>query len=533
MPRLLAFRPALQHAGGALTAQRALLHPAWLAALVVLALNDHVIKGSGLLPEILTGKLSDVAGMFVAPALLATSLRVHTRLGWWLAHAAVGMVFASIKFSAACAAAWSTMMSAFGFAWTIVVDPTDVLVALPALLVAGHVLYGALGTPSVRLARRSAEAGAAGIGLLCAVATSPPPPEVEPWEEQWLPEIFADVWLHNGTGTSQVVRIRTLRASVELDCDAVEADPARLLPEVLFGEVSSWTLPDNANLQVLDPDLAVGGGCNAARVDADAFAPVVLFWRTGSPSANWVPGNGFDNGFTGGIALSLDGDDRGHYDDTAGVLFTPSETTEPTPECSPQDDGLRVDWGDAVPQGSFELVGLTAGVDGCTAIDLGLVDDESSITRRMYLCTPPLNLPFTVGDEVAVRMEYGVQSESVVIERTELPSKRLVVSRGASAPVVSGLQIALVPLYGCELEVDDCGTAARAASLTIGGGNYPTAQTAIGGAPTVLEGDDGTRITVAVAHAQQRSVLDTECAAGPTALGDDLELAIVIEEPGA
>jgi len=49
---------------------RALSHPLWWAALALLVANDHVLKGAGLLPESLTGKLSDFAGMIVAPPLL-------------------------------------------------------------------------------------------------------------------------------------------------------------------------------------------------------------------------------------------------------------------------------------------------------------------------------------------------------------------------------------------------------------------------------------------------------------------------------
>lgn len=521
MPRDVATAPV------ALVAQRALLHPLWLGSLAVLVLNDHALKGAGLLPELVTGKLSDIAGMIVAPALLATALRVRTVRGWWLAHLAVGVVFAAIKLSPAAAAAWSAIMGGFGFAWTVVCDPTDVVVALPALVLGATVLARAMTTTSVRLARRSAEAGAAGVGLLCAVATSPPPSE--PWEEgEWLPEIFADVWLHNGTDAAQVIRIRTLRTTVQLDCDAVSADPARLLPASLFGEVQSWTLPADANLVVIDPETAPDLGCRAALVDADAFAPVVLFWEPGVPAPRWIPGAGFDD-TAGGIELTLDDDDRGRFETTSDVLYTRGETGEPDGECAAQDDAFRVDWGDTVPQGSFRIAALSPGVDGCTAIDLE--QGDAAVTRRMYLCAPAIALPFGAGDEVFLRMEYGVQSESVVIETAQLPVRRLVVARGASAPVVAGLQIAMVPLYGCDFAVDACGTVAQAAGVTLGGGSYPVAQAMAGGEPIVLTADDGVRVTVAVAHAQSRVVIDTDCAAGPESLGDDLELAVVIEEP--
>jgi hypothetical protein len=46
----------------------ALLHPSTLVALALWALNDHLLKGWG--PALLTGKLSDVAGLVVCPVVL-------------------------------------------------------------------------------------------------------------------------------------------------------------------------------------------------------------------------------------------------------------------------------------------------------------------------------------------------------------------------------------------------------------------------------------------------------------------------------
>jgi len=239
---------------------------------------------------------------------------------------------------------------------------------------------------------------------------------------------------------------------------------------------------------------------------------------------------GFDAS-EGGIVLALDGDGDGEYLGDDEILHTRGEVSEPGGECAVQDDADRVDWGDTSPQGQFRVAALTPGVDGCTAIDLA--DAEAQDSRRLYLCMPELALPFDVDDDVVVRTEYGVQSESIVIATATSPERRLVVSRGASAPVLGGLQVSLVPLFGCELAVDACGTAAQAANVTFGGGSFPTATLGVGDAPAVLEGETGTRITVAVAHAQVRSLVDTDCAAGPEGLGDDLELAAVIEEPGA
>lgn len=51
-----------------------LLHPAFLVALAVLALNDHVLKWQ--FGTWWTGKLSDVAGVFLLPLLIVGLLRM-------------------------------------------------------------------------------------------------------------------------------------------------------------------------------------------------------------------------------------------------------------------------------------------------------------------------------------------------------------------------------------------------------------------------------------------------------------------------
>src|SRR5687768_2705719 len=121
---------------------RALLTPTWLAAIAVLGVNDHLLKGAGVLPGVVTGKLSDIAGMIVAPVLLAALLGLRSRRGLLFCHAAVGVVFAAINVSPAAADAWTWLMSLVGANWVITVDPTDLL-TLPALALGWHALVPA------------------------------------------------------------------------------------------------------------------------------------------------------------------------------------------------------------------------------------------------------------------------------------------------------------------------------------------------------------------------------------------------------
>lgn len=75
------------------------LHPRPLLALAILTINDHWLKGSGLLPGWLTGKLSDVTGLFFFPLLVtaiartlaSVVLRRRVALRPWLLACAIAL----------------------------------------------------------------------------------------------------------------------------------------------------------------------------------------------------------------------------------------------------------------------------------------------------------------------------------------------------------------------------------------------------------------------------------------------------------
>jgi hypothetical protein len=137
-----------------------LLHPAIIAALALLILNDHVFKTA--FPGPMTWKLSDVAGMAFFPALLVGAWEFGlAAFGRWrrpsaraplVATAATGVAFALVKCSPPGAEAfgWAIgtaqwLLSAPSHAVTggvagpaaarVVADPSD-LIALPALAIA-------------------------------------------------------------------------------------------------------------------------------------------------------------------------------------------------------------------------------------------------------------------------------------------------------------------------------------------------------------------------------------------------------------
>lgn len=105
-----------------------LVHPLPLAAIALTALNDHVLKGSGLLPAWLTGKLSDFTGLFFFPLAVAAVVRARTAAPRTIAVIAVGAVFAWFKLSPAACARIAPIAG-------VIPDATD-LVALPVLALA-------------------------------------------------------------------------------------------------------------------------------------------------------------------------------------------------------------------------------------------------------------------------------------------------------------------------------------------------------------------------------------------------------------
>jgi len=161
--------------------ERSLLHPAWIASLALLVANDHVFKGSGVLPGLITGKLSDLAGMLVAPALLATILCARTRRGVFAAHLAVALVFSLLEISPACARAAEQGMAAIGLSWRLWPDLTDLL-ALPVLFASWRILVPAMERPCVLRTRavELARGALATAGLLSCIATSRGPEPVAP-----------------------------------------------------------------------------------------------------------------------------------------------------------------------------------------------------------------------------------------------------------------------------------------------------------------------------------------------------------------
>ena len=375
-------------------ARRALMHPLWLGSLALLALNDHVLKGAGILPGAITGKLSDFAGLVVAPALLAVLLRLSSRRGLLLAHLATGAVFAAIKLSPAAAHAFEALTALTPFPWRITVDPTD-LMALPALALAWQILLPAMQRPLPE--RPAAQRVAVALGSLACAATSEnpqPPPPCGPDFCGEIPRENAALVLANATEAERLVRLRPLKDSVEVDCPTLLADPESALSRELFAPAETWLLQPNRGLPLQNDNTA---GCVAYLVDADGLAPTVLAWSSSQfvdsflSTATSSP----DPGRT--IMLSLDSNGKLALDVHQAVFKAPALEDPPVaPGCGSPPETVGVEWSTPLPVGGpFLVESVVSSPDDCHAIAL-----ENKAT--MYVCVPGSAMPFKAGDSLRV-----------------------------------------------------------------------------------------------------------------------------------
>jgi hypothetical protein len=529
---------------------RALLTPAWLGALAVLAVNDHFLKGSGLLPGVVTGKLSDFAGLFFAPALMGALLMVRSRRALVACHVAIGVVFSAIQLSADAAAGWSALMGLVGFPWTITRDPTD-LIALPALFASWRMLTPhMLAEPSARgrsaraNLRRSLQWGGATAGLAASVATSPPP---QPWPEGTYEPFDAAVYLNNASEEEITVRLRELRTDVEADCFELSKRPG-LIPDAAFGETLTWTMPPWTNIPAAGTLDAAE--CHAVMVDGDGLSSAILFWMDGEPPVRWVEGQTFEDGehVSGAVVIEFDEDGVHEGYRAVGLDLVYERENEPPeygPGCEPQSDGDRVDWSAPVPTGLRRIEAAEVGPDGCVSMDLATqAQIDVGESDRWYACIPTELWGPDVGSWIDISNVSGSQGavwgdyEAVRLELRDadgLPPAQdkisMVLSKGQGAPDLAGLNLVVRSHSTCELGIDEaCGTLTRNGFVQAWAPGSPEISLEPGDEAQEVQVDEGITVELGVMHAEERYLLDPACAEGSDSLGVDLELVAVIRE---
>ncbi|MFV8752333.1 hypothetical protein ACNOYE_17425 [Nannocystaceae bacterium ST9] len=516
--------------------ERALPTLPWIAALGLLVVNDHVLKGSGLLPGVITGKLSDFAGLLVAPVLLATLVRARTRTSLLACHVAVGLVFAGIQLSLPFADLWSAAMGLLGHPWRITSDPSDLL-ALPMLLVSWRVLVPKMREEVAMLPelRRLAVAGLSLVGLWSSVATSDDGGEWDDWGANGYEDVTGDLVVNNANEQDISIYVRPLRDDVELDCRAVDEDPARMLPEQAFGEAVHWTLPARTNVAIVGTELE----CGAAWVAGEGVPPQLLFWRRSEYDEQVFPGQYLDLAElpAAATALVFDGVNPATWVGGEDFRFTPSTLVPELPAACESSDAARLEWDDDLPvERPLELLAIDYGPDGCFELELLDLFDQPEVSIS-YLCIPEAALPFAVGERIRIDAPLSFGSNQLAIRLLDestldvahdeqgRPVRESTLIRRefdlSAVEVALGHDLQATPRVSCPwlLADDQCADVEQPFDLRV-------AETgelvAAGDAPLSFEEPDYQR-TFALVHGQKRAVLDHACGGS---LGLDLDVVI-------
>ena len=534
---------------------RALLTPTWLGALALLVANDHWLKGSGLLPGVLSGKLSDFAGMLVAPALLAALLQARSRRALLACHVAVAAVFAGIQLWAGFAGQWSALMGLLGHPWAITCDPTD-LIALPFLLLSWKLLVPEMegNKPALVPLQRTAVAGASVFGLWATVATSEIDSGVDP-DGEWYEDVYGHVYVNNANDFEISLHVRRLREDVTLDCMEIATDPGRLLSEDAFGEAEHWLLPARTNVGI---DLTHSSQCGAAWIAGEGIAPRIMFVDLLTQGPAWYGGQSFDPELLGqgGIGVRF-GAEQGTAAEWLGddqILFVPTTDAPEQPQsCEASPAESRIDWPTWVPAQNSRLLSVTPGVDGCFELELqgvGMVGGELVPIEDpypWYLCVPKAAMPFVADDLISVTEIYGagamreleinlLDPGSLTIARDEQgrPLRRARYLRGGHelslvGPAINRTLVA-VPSVSCPWQVEEsCANVGRPVELAVEGGQgflEPSSPVSFAdGTP-----ETGLVRTAVLGRARQRAAVDLSCSEGALQLSYDIDFAVV-EEP--
>ncbi len=275
---------------------RACGRPAWWAALLVLVLNDRVLKGASLAPSWFTGKASDFAGLFVVVPLVAFALRLRTARSLAWATAAIGAVFTILKTSHAASAGYERAL-AFMHARNVV-DPWDLL-ALPMLGLSAWFIVRAPATSGGAAMR--ARVGALIAIPFCLATSAPPPPPCAPEGASGCTEPMASP-TSNFVGTVEAAPFAVRIRSAPATCGAI-AQCA--LPVFTTDEVR--TIPAGENI----PLPGAGVGCHTYAFDiGDEYPTVVVLAGPGtekvprSAAASTPTSRGAGTPLPGGVSLS-------------------------------------------------------------------------------------------------------------------------------------------------------------------------------------------------------------------------------------
>lgn len=373
----------------------ALRHPLWWAALGALILNDHLLKGAGVLPGWLTGKLSDLAGMIVAPALAASLVTARREGLRALAFVSVAALFALVKLSPEARDALVSLASLAGLRWRIVADPTD-LVALAALPLAWRIA-----APSAAPRRIALQRSGMALGAMACIATSQPTPTAP------AGAFSARAFVVNRTGDRLDLGLRF--STARIDCAAAQLAGGTVFARSIFDDNILRVTLDAGETFPLDADAVrtvlarsatvfdvpvPQGQCAVALLTANAMPETVVLWPLSLPAravAGFDPGDSLTN--PGLLAIADEGSVT-RVRSLSGAVSVQGLAQEGV-RCERR--GGFYSWSDGFPIDPVTLRAVEENPGGCLGLTLETSDGAQ---RPWFLCVPRAAFPFAVGDRV-------------------------------------------------------------------------------------------------------------------------------------
>lgn len=439
----------------------ALRRPLWWAALATLLINDHLLKGAGLLPGWLTGKLSDVAGMLVAPALAASLIPLRRRGMRVGAFGAVALLFALIKLSPEARDALVSAAALLGMRWRIVVDPTD-LIALAALPVSWSLTRPAAGR-RVALQRAAMALG----GVACMATSQPDPVAVAGYDAQ--------VFIANNVGRRVELGIRFSDATV--DCAAAQLSPGTVIGRGLFQDEIVRVTLDPRETFPLDPAAVrealaragvtvtpptPAGRCGVVLITGEAMSETVVLWPLSLPRRTVDPRDpGESLQSVGRVSLTEEGGLRRARALSSELSVQPLALS--STRCERR--GSSYSWSDRVPPRPVTLRALAEVPGGC--VELTLVDDVGE-SDAWFLCAPRDAVPFAPGDRLAFTVTNALSGKGIELrsDRARLAVWRDVTLQPGASPPDLGAPVDTGSL--CTGHRDPCGAFTLPRTVRVG-----------------------------------------------------------------
>lgn len=526
-------------------------HACWstwsLIALAVLVLNDHMLKGSALVSPAWTGKLSDFAGLFLAPTLLAVLLRARRRISVAVCHVAVGLVFAAAKISPSAATWICEAAGSLGLNWTIAPDLTD-LWALSVMPLAYLAAFSR--SPAQTRVAADTRSGPPSVWqpvglslqlLFCAASANTSDPNDAPRE------VSGTLFLHNSTDDELTLRMAALLETVRLDCDLVATDPGSFLTEAVFGDLRSSTLQPEETLGLEDPTIGISSTCNAAWIVDASGEATYLFWdRTRWYDLSQTTVEQLRP--TGQLIelATIEGDpSRIDFVDAAGkTAFEPRDQSDVAipGECGLSPVSARLDWSDDMRNGIFVIADIVEGFDGCLGLELDGSESGLDLNGRVWhICMPFELFQFQRGQRIEIyetsvsdvsgaRGTRGLHIQFSPRDEDDEWSSRveLSLSKGSGVVSLAGLSFQPIAEVQCPYSIDsDCGTVSRPSKLYVVSENGTSATLRAGADAVPLSGVGGQTISVVLMHAEHRPVIDSACSLGSLDAGVDLDVVVL------